>query len=116
MDTNCDDAYQMYTYRWSIEEVFNYYKNILEIDNVRVQQDTRLYGIEFINFIASVIVCRIRNQLDQMGLTKKYSYKQIMAYLSKVKKCRSMSAPALWHDTVTVAYIQDLVKTLKLNV
>lgn len=60
----------MYTYRWSIEEVFNYYKNVLEIDNVRVQQDVRLYGAEFINFIAALIVCRIKNHIDLLGLTK----------------------------------------------
>ena len=116
MDTSCDEVYQMYTYRWTIEEVFNYYKNILDIDNVRVQQDTRLYGSEFINFVASVIVCRIRKQIDFLGLSKKYSYKQIMKYLSKVKKCRSISAPKEWHSTTTLAYIQNLVKTLGLNV
>ncbi len=116
IDTTCDDIYQMYTYRWSIEEIFNYYKNVLDITNVRVQQDTRLYGSEFINFIASVIVCRIKNKIDQLALTKKYSYKQIMTYLSKVKKCRSVSAPAEWHNTTVVKYIQDLVKLLKLDV
>ena len=116
MDTTCDDVFQMYRYRWSIEEVFNYYKNVLDIDNVRVHQDTRLYGSEFINFIASVIICKVKNQIDALGLTKKYSYKQIMTYLSKVKRCRSVSAPAQWHSTTTVAYILDIAKSLKIDV
>lgn len=116
LDTSCNDIYRMYTYRWSIEEVFNYYKNVLDIDNVKVQHDTRLYGSEFINYIASVITCRIRKYIDACGLSNKYSFRQIMTYLSKAKKCRSISAPVDWFDTVTVKYISDLIICLGLHV
>lgn len=116
VDASCSEIYMMYTYRWAIEEVFNYYKNVLDIDNVKVQQDTRLYGGEFINYIASVITCRIRNYIDACGLSENYSFRQIMSYLSKAKKCRSISAPADWFDTVTLKYISDILNVLNINV
>jgi len=116
MDITCDEAYLMYSYRWSVEEIFDYYKNILEIGNVRVQDDTRLYGGEFINFIAAVITCRVKNYIEKQGLSEKYSYSQIMKYLSKIKKCRNVDAPLDWHPVAVLNYISQLAQDLNIDV
>ncbi len=116
MDTGCEDAYIMYSYRWSIEEVFKYYKHVLDSDNVRVQSDVRVYGSEFINFLASIIICRVKNKIEQLGLSKKYSHKQILQYLRKVKKCRDLSVPDKWYNTTVLKYIEELVDTLQIQV
>jgi len=116
MDVSCEDAYEMYSYRWSVEEIFRYYKNVLGIDNVKVQDDTRLWGSEFINFIATLITCKIWNYLVSRNINKNYSFHQVMTYLSKIKKCRNIDAPETWYPVVSLKYIKELFNQLDLSV
>ena len=80
------DVYNAYAKRWEIEIMFNFYKNIIELDTVRVHGDYRLYATEFINFLSVLISSKVKNKLYETGLSPKYSYKQIFNYLSKSKK------------------------------
>ena len=105
----------MYEHRWDIEEVFRFYKNILEIDSVGVQQDTRLYGEEFINFLSTIITCRMRNHFDRQELFKDYSFRQIMLHLSKIKKVRSELTENQWCDSKHVSYIDKIRSLVKVN-
>ena len=105
------DVYNAYAKRWEIEVMFDFYKNIIELDNVRVHGDYRVYATEFINFLSVLISCRVRKKLQDTGLSKKYSYKQVFRYLSKAKKIR-MASDATWSSNRTVKYIADLMAVL----
>jgi len=72
-------VYLAYSQRWSIEVMFNQYKNIIERDTVNVHTDYRVYATELVNFLSVVISSRIKNEIVKKELNKKYSYKQIGA-------------------------------------
>ena len=55
-----DTTYFCYKNRWNIEPMFALEKNTLNLNTVNVHGDYRLYASEFINFLSSIIGCRIR--------------------------------------------------------
>ena len=116
LDFTPEEIYKMYEHRWDIEEVFRFYKNILEIDSVGVQQDTRLYGEEFINFLSTIITCRMRNHFDRQELFNDYSFRQIMLHLSKIKKVRSELTENQWCDSKHVSYIDKIIEKIAIDI
>ena len=52
-------AYLCYDDRWLLELVFNRYKSDECLDRTDVQGDFSLIGSEFINFISTVLTCRM---------------------------------------------------------
>ena len=104
-------VYLAYAQRWSIEILFNMYKNIMERDTVNVHGDYRLYATEFINFLAAVISSRVKRLFINKGLSKHHSYKQIFKYLSKYKKIR-VSEKSPWRSSTIPKYIEELVGVL----
>lgn len=61
-------AYNSYADRWQVELVFRQYKSDLGMTETRVQSDFSIRGSEFINFISTVITCRIINKTKAAGL------------------------------------------------
>ena len=112
-------VYQAYLGRWDIEVMFDMYKNIIDRDTVNVQTDYRLYATELINFISVIITTRVRRLLEQTkigdkkkkALTELYSHKQILTYLSKCKKVRTVEG-GKWHSTKRLKYIEELCDAL----
>nr|WP_277735197.1 transposase [Mycoplasmopsis bovis] len=49
VDLSLEDVYTLYDQRWEIEEMFNFYKNILELSKTRVHSEMKVYTTEFIN-------------------------------------------------------------------
>lgn len=80
------DIYLSYKDRWKIELVFRYYKNNVDFDKTRVQDDFAVIGSEFINFIASIITCRIIERMRKAGVLEKDSYKDVMKDLYSVSR------------------------------
>lgn len=113
-DTKPLDIYLAYQERWNIEIMFKFYKNILDIESSNVKDDYRLYATEFINYLSLIMACKVRKELEKTNLLEKYSYKQIMRYLSKVKKCRVFSNRQEWVDNKKLKYIDDIVKILNI--
>ena len=111
--TNLDplDVYSAYAQRWSIEVLFNLYKNIMERDTVNVHGDYRLYATEFINFLSTIISCRIKNLLVKKGINKRHSYKQVFKYLSKYKKVR-VSDKSSWKSCTMNKNVTELINDL----
>ena len=107
-DLNPLDVYNAYAKRWEIEVMFDFYKNIIELKNVRVHGDYRVYATEFINFLSVLISCRVRKKLRETGVSQKYSYKQIFHYLSKSKRIK-LASEDTWSPNRTVKYISDLM-------
>ena len=112
-------VYLAYLGRWDIEVMFDMYKNIIDRDTVNVQTDYRLYATELINFISVIITTRVRRLLSQTTigdkkkkpLTELYSHKQILTYLSKYKKVRTVEG-GKWHSTKRLKYIEELCNAL----
>ena len=88
VDAPAEDIYRMYSSRWLIETTFRYYKTVLELDDTRVHDDYSVYGNEFVNFLATVITMRLVKKFDEVKLTEKMTYSEIMAELKSAKKIR----------------------------
>lgn len=102
----------MYDKRWNIETFFGFYKNIVGLNNVRVDGDLSIIGTEFINMISTIISLKLKKKFIEKGLDKKYSFSQIMNYLDQLKKFKDSSKS--WKDTTTLKYISELKETLEL--
>lgn len=111
-DKNPLNVYMAYEKRWEIELMFQFYKNIVSLNTVRVQTDYRVYATEFINFISTLISCKVRNKFNELKLSEKYSYKQIMLYLSKIKKYKVSDTK--WKTTKLLKYTEELAKKLSI--
>lgn len=105
-------AYQAYDGRWTVEVVFDLFKNIIDRTTVNVHGDYRVYATEFINFLSTVITLRVKNELSKSGVSKTYSYKQVFKYLSKYKKIRDNEG-GKWRTAVMVKYITELISQLE---
>ena len=111
-DTNPIEIYKAYESRWNIELMFKFYKNVLDITTTSVHNDYRVYGTEFINYLSLIISSKVKKELDKHKLLEKYSFKQIMRYLSKYKKCRVFDKRQEWRNNQLLGYINDIVKVL----
>lgn len=108
------EVYSTYEERWNIEVNFNFYKNIVMLDKVNVQDDTSIIGSEFINFISSIISCKVKKDLKEKGISKDYSYKQILSYLNEMKQIKKPSDNT-WVHCKTLKYINELAQKLELK-
>ena len=111
-DKNPLEIYLAYEKRWEIELMFQFYKNIINLNKVREQTDYRIYATEFINFISTLISCKVRNKFNELKLSEKYSYKQIMLYLSKIKKFKVSGNE--WKTTKLLKYTEEIGKLLSI--
>lgn len=122
--------YEAYATRWEIEIMFSLYKTILDLDTVNVQGDYRLIATEFINFLSTVITTRVRKVLSETEvvvdvrkngdvikkvISKIYSYRQVMHYLSKCKKVR-VEEGGIWMNNQKLKYISRLSEALGMGV
>ena len=105
------EVFEAYSKRWEIEIMFNLYKNIIELDKVRVHGDYRIYATEFINFLSVLISSKVKWLLSETGVAAKYSYKQVFHYLAKAKKVRCGSEHN-WSSSKVVKYISELMSSL----
>ena len=81
-DMEAKDVYLCYEDRWLLELVFNRYKSDECLDKTNVQGDFSLIGSEFINFISTVMTCRMIRKATKVGLLSKMSYGELMDDLS----------------------------------
>ena len=71
------DVYSMYDRRWEIETFFGFYKNIVGLNNVRIQGDLSIIGTEFINMISTIISLKLKKKrFKEKELNKKYSFRR----------------------------------------
>lgn len=75
-------AYLCYEDRWQIELLFDAYKNDECRDCTNVQDDFSVFGSEFVNFLATVLTCRLRRRAQRAGLLNKCSFKDLMEDLA----------------------------------
>lgn len=104
-------VYLAYTQRWTIETMFNMYKNIIDRDTVNVHSDYRVYATELINMLSVIIAARVKNEFIKTGLNTKYSYKQIFRMLSKYKKAK-VDEEGKWMNVAMLKYIEEIAAEL----
>ena len=90
-DLDPKTAYLCYDDRWLLELVFNRYKSDECLDKTNVQGDFSLIGSEFINFISTVITCRLIKKARNAELLSLMSYGELMDDLNSA--WRKVDAP-----------------------
>jgi len=78
LDMNASDVYECYSARWDLEMVFKAYKSDLELDRTSVHGDFSIIGNEFVNFISSIITCRIITKATDAGLFEEMTYEDLV--------------------------------------
>lgn len=84
LDMEAETAYACYAERWKLELVFKAYKNDDCLDRTSVHGDFSVYGNEFVNFISTVITCRIINVSHAAGLFGEMTYGDLMDDLNTI--------------------------------
>lgn len=108
-DLNPKTAYQCYDDRWLLELVFNRYKSDDCLDKTNVQGDFSVIGSEFVNFITTVMTCRIIRKATRAGLLNKMSYGDLMDDLSSAwRKADAPQKPktddGYWVHTLQIVF------------
>lgn len=92
------DVLEYYSNRWPLEIVFDHYKNTLDLDITMVQSKQAVIGNEFINFIATLMLCKIISpikKLEKDGELTRLSIRTILEDLSDID--RNVDAPFRGH-------------------
>lgn len=79
-----EDIYMCLKARTNIEVVFDTFKNILEADKTYMQNNAKLYGWMFVNFIALQMYYTLYGLLLKKKLLNNYSPQDILLYFSKI--------------------------------
>ncbi len=118
LDMTCREAYLCYSERWKIELVFKAYKNDIELTETNVQSDYSVIGMEFINFISSIITTRIIEEFRKKELLKTHSYGEIMEDLTNAwrKRDDGKDKPSIKDDrwVNTLPSVLEMIKKLNL--
>lgn len=106
LDMSVREAYLCYAERWKIELVFRAYKNDIELTETNVQGDYSVNGMEFVNFISTILTTRIIDSFRKSELLKDHSYGEIMEDLTNAWRKREdgMEKPSMldgkWVNTL----------------
>lgn len=95
-DLSPEAAYKCYQDRWLLELVFKHYKSDLGLDKTNVHNDFSVIGYEFINFISTILTCRILIKAQKANLLKNISYGDLIEDLSSI--WRKTDAPSQPHS------------------
>ena len=91
LDIDPKIIYSSYEDRWLIELVFRRYKSDLCFDDTRVQSDFSVRGAELVNFISTLITCRIIRIAEKTGLLEQMTYGHLLDELKSA--WRKIDAP-----------------------
>lgn len=108
-DLDPKTAYQCYDDKWLLELVFNRYKSDDCLDKTNVQGDFSVIGSEFVNFITTVMTCRIIRKATRAGLLNKMSYGDLIDDLSSAwRKADAPQKPktddGYWVHTLQIVF------------
>ena len=84
-----EQAYSIYLDRWMLEQMFDLYKNILELDETRVHSDLSDFGTSLVNFLSTLITSRIIRHLFDKKVLDDRSYDDARDILGKTLRFRN---------------------------
>ena len=92
------DVLEYYSNRWLLEIVFDHYKNTLDLDITRVQSKQAVIGNEFINFIATLMLCKIITPIKKLEKDRELTRLSIRTRLEDLRDIdRNVDAPFRGH-------------------
>ena len=101
VDLPVDTAYLCYDSRWQIELMFKHYKSDEELTETNVQGNYSVIGSEFVNFISTVLTCRMVSKARKAGVLNKTTYGDMLKDLSQIwraKDCLVEPSPKITDD------------------
>lgn len=108
-----DKIFQLYKRRTQIEQMFDDYKNLLDMDSSYLQNDSSMEAWLFLNHICLMSCYKVFELLRSHDLLKKYSVKGVLQeYLSNV---RIENITGAWRYEVITKRNRDLLKKLSLD-
>jgi transposase len=108
-----ETAYMCYDDRWLLELVFKRYKSDECLDRTNVQGDFSVIGSEFINFISTLITCRVIRKARIAGLLKKMTYGELMDDLSSAWRMVDAPTPPKSDDGYWVHTLKTVFEELE---
>lgn len=112
MDLDIKDIYDFYKLRWDIELVFKMYKDILSLKTTREHDNSSVIGSEFINYLSTIMTCRMKNEIIEHDLFSKYTFNEILDRLSDVIKTSTDENSKTWRLCSLSKKDQFLIETL----
>ena len=95
LDLSPLDILNHYENRWWLETIFDVYKNTLDLDITRTQSRESVIGNEFINFVAALISCKLRNAMNDMDKLYGSDGSTFASRMSELRDVyREVNAPA----------------------
>ena len=76
---------EIYRNKDVVEKSFNNLKNDLDLERLRIHTDEAMQGRIFIGFISLILMSYIREKMRIHDMYSKYTYKELMAELKKLK-------------------------------
>ena len=111
-DLDLKTAYDCYDSRWLIELVFRYYKNSLDLDQTREQNNSSVIGSEFINFVSSLITMRLVNRFSKTEKLDGESFGDILDDLNSVQKIKVKDE---WEYAKMNPRMEDILDVLQIK-
>lgn len=96
MDLDIRDVYEYYRTRWEIEIVFRMYKGILSLNTTREHDNYSTIGSEFVNYLSEIMVCRMKNRIQEKGLFKDFTFQDVMTRLDDCIKTSEDENASTW--------------------
>jgi hypothetical protein len=118
-DISPETAYRCYDDRWLLELVFKQYKSDECLDRTNVQGDFSVIGSEFINFISTLVTCRIIRKARTAGVLKDKSYGDLMDDLNSAWRMVDAKDPPKSDDRYwvhTLKFVLEDMEKLGLSV
>ena len=107
-------VYKCYNQRWLIELLFRSYKNTELLTTTNVQNDYSIIGIEFINFISTVITNRMINKAQEVSLLYDYSFGELLENLREVWRMVEGPIPPKTGDRAWVHVLPSAMNIVEL--
>jgi len=108
-----EKLFHLYKRRVQIEQMFDDYKNLLDMDSSYLQNDTSMEAWLFINHICLMSCYKVFEMLRSYDLLKKYSVKGVLQeYLSNV---RIENITGSWRYEAITKRNRDLIEKMSFN-
>jgi transposase len=107
------ELYELYKARGEIEQMFDFFKNLLEQDRSFMQNEYSLEAWAFVNHVSLMLIYRVYNLLRENDLLCRFSVADFLAHLKYVFKVRINDQ---WYISETTKKTNKFLETLNLHI
>ena len=113
LDIDAAKVYAGYDDRWKIELYEKLRKSIADNGAVNVHSDPAVRATEFINLVSNIMTCRLRTRMENSGVARKYSTKEVLRKLSHVLE--EKNDDGVWERRFILKNTEELCEKLGVN-